>query len=316
MSDAIEFGWRIPEFPIDGTSGREFVDQIAVTLERLQGSFTSAWAADHFVPWASFQDEHTDTYEGWTTLAYLAGLFREMKFGSIVLSQSYRPPALVAKMAATLQMLSGGRLILGLGAGWKQDEYLAYGYNFPEAPARIGQLAEAVQIIRLMWTEPRATFQGRYYHVQDAICEPKPEPLPPLLIGGGGKKLMLRVVAQYADWYNYPGGTPEHYRELLAALRAHCEQVGRDYERIVKTWNTDCVAVAPTAEAARRLAQSCPFCEPGDSLVGTPEEVAAQLQAFADLGVRHFILRFADFPKLDGALLFAREVIPRLRIGG
>lgn len=279
----------------------------------LQGSFSTAWAADHFVPWAEFQDAHTDTYECWTTLTYLAGLFRELKFGSIVLSQSYRSPALLAKMAATLQILSGGRFILGLGAGWKQDEYRAYGYEFPAAATRIRQLAEAAQIIRLMWTEPQATFQGRYYQVQDAICEPKPAPRPPLLIGGGGKKLTLRVVAQYADWYNFAGGTLEHYRALLSALRGHCEQVGRDYDQIVKTWATDCVAVAPSTEAARRLAQASPFYAPGESLVGTPDEVAAQLQPFADLGVRHFILRFADFPKMDGALLFAREVAPRLR---
>lgn len=313
MSDPVEFGWRIPDFPVNGTRGRAFVSQINATLEALRGNFTSVWAADHFVPWAEFQDPATETYECWTTLAYLAGLFPDFKFGSIVLSQSYRSPALVAKMAATFQTLSGGRFILGIGAGWKNDEYLAYGYDFPDAATRIHQLAEAAQIIRLMWTHPRASFHGRYYHVEAAICEPKPDPVPPLLIGGGGRKLTLRVVAEYADWYNFPDGTLEHYHALLDALRAHCSQVGRDDESIVKTWSSECVAIAPTTEAAQRLAQASPFFVPGESIVGTPDEVAAQLRRFADLGVQHFILRFADFPKLGGALLFAREVIPRFR---
>jgi alkanesulfonate monooxygenase SsuD/methylene tetrahydromethanopterin reductase-like flavin-dependent oxidoreductase (luciferase family) len=213
-------------------------------------------------------------------------------------------------MAATLQTLTGGRLILGIGAGWKHDEYRAYGYDFPRDATRIRQLGEAVQIIRLMWTQPRATFHGRYYHVDEAICEPKPEPLPPLLIGGGGKRLTLRVVAQHADWWNFPGGTLENYRDLLDTLRGHCENVGRDYESIVKTWGIECVAIAPTQAAALSMAQASPFYDPETSLVGTPAEVTARLQPFTALGVRHFILRFADFPKLDGVQLFAEEVIP------
>jgi len=307
----VHFGWRVPDFPVDGTSGRAFVDQIVETLDALRGSFASAWVADHFVPWASFQDPMTDTYECWTTLCYLAGLFKEFTFGSIVLSQSYRNPALVAKMGATLHALTGGRFVLGIGAGWKQDEYLAYGYEFPAPAERIHQLDEAAQIIRLMWRERRATFHGRYYHIDGAICEPKPTPPPPLMIGGGGRRLTLRVTAKYADWWNFPGGALEHYRELLDTLRDHCEAVGRDYDSIVKTWSNECVAVAPSREAALRMAQASPFYDAATSLVGAPDEVAAQLQRFVELGVRHVILRFADFPRLDGARLFMREVLPR-----
>ncbi len=307
----VHFGWRVPDFPVDGTTGRAFVDQIVENLDALRGSFASAWVADHFVPWASFQDPMTDTYECWTTLCYLAGLFKDFTFGSIVLSQSYRNPALVAKMGATLQALTNGRFVLGIGAGWKQDEYLAYGYEFPEPAIRIHQLDEAAQIIRLMWREARATFHGRYYHIEKAICEPKPAPMPPLMIGGGGRKLTLRVTAKYADWWNFPGGTLEHYRELLDTLRDHCQAVGRDYSSIVKTWSNECVAVAPSREAALRMAQASPFYDPSSALVGAPDEVAAQLRRFTEAGVEHFILRFADFPRTDGARLFMQEVLPR-----
>jgi alkanesulfonate monooxygenase SsuD/methylene tetrahydromethanopterin reductase-like flavin-dependent oxidoreductase (luciferase family) len=258
----------------------------------------------------------TDTLECWTTLTYLAGRYPGLTLGSIVMSQSYRAPALLAKMGATLQMLSGGRFVLGLGAGWKEDEYLAYGYKFPSTATRIHQLGEAAQIIRLMWAQPRSTFHGRFYDIEDAICEPKPDPPPPLLIGGGGRKLTLRYVAEHADWWNYPGGTFENYNELLDVLRGHCEAVGRDYNTIVKTWGAECVAVASSPHKARQMAEASPFHTPGVSIIGTPDEVAKHLSRFADVGVEHFFLRFADFPKTDGASLFAEEVIPRLRDNG
>lgn len=309
----VKFGFRVPDFPVDGTTGGVFVDQFVETLNVLRGQFHSAWVADHFVPWAAFQDPTTDTYECWTTLCYLAGLFKDFTFGSIVLSQSYRNPALVAKMASTLQAVSGGRYVLGIGAGWKQDEYLAYGYDYPAPATRIHQLDEAVQIIRMMWTQQRSTFHGRYYHIDDAICEPKPYPAIPVMIGGGGKQLTLRVVAKHADWWNFPGGTLANYTGLLGVLRGHCETVGRNYDSIVKTWANETVAVAPTHDAAVQMAQASPYYNPDVALAGTPDEVAAQLQAFIDVGVEHFILRFADFPRNNSAALFVQEVLPRFR---
>ncbi len=310
MKSGIRFGWRIPDFPVDGSIGKGFIDQITRAMDEVHDSFDSAWQADHFVPWAGFQDPATETLEAWTSIVYLAGRYANLQFGNIVLCQSYRPPALLAKMAATFQALSGGRLVLGIGAGWKQDEYLAYGYDFPSTRERLEQLDETAQILRLMWSEPRANFQGKHYSVKDAICEPKPSPPPPLMIGGGGKKVTLRITARYADWWNFPGGTVEHYADLLEALRGHCSEIGRDYDQITKTWLSDCVAVAPTHLAAVKLAESSPFYDPATSVVGTPDEVAAHLRRFANLGVGHFILRFVDFPKTDGAMLFAREVRP------
>jgi alkanesulfonate monooxygenase SsuD/methylene tetrahydromethanopterin reductase-like flavin-dependent oxidoreductase (luciferase family) len=307
----VKFGLRVPDFPVDGTTGHGFVDQFVETLSLLRGHFQSAWVADHFVPWANFQEPTTDTYECWSTICYLAGLFKEFTFGSIVMSQSYRNPALVAKMSSTLQTLTGGRYVLGIGAGWKKDEYLSYGYKYPEPATRIHQLEEAVQIIRMMWTQEKSTFHGKYYDIENAICSPKPEPAIPVLIGGGGKQLTLRVVAKYADWWNFPGGTFENYTELLAVLRGHCEQVGRDYNSIVKTWANEVVAVAPTHDAAVKMAQASKFYNPDAALVGTPDEVTAQLKRFVDVGVEHFILRFADFPRNESATMFVREVQPR-----
>jgi alkanesulfonate monooxygenase SsuD/methylene tetrahydromethanopterin reductase-like flavin-dependent oxidoreductase (luciferase family) len=313
MNRKVLFGWRIPDFPLDRSRGNVFTSQIVNILDVIHEHFDSAWEADHFIPWAGFQDPATDTLEAWTTIAYLAGRYPDLKFGNIVLCQSYRSPALLAKMAATLQTFTNGRLILSIGAGWKADEYKAYGYEFPSTSVRMEQLEETAQILRLMWTEPKATFRGKHYQIDAAICEPKPVPVPPLMIGGGGKKKTLRIAAQYADWWNFPGGSVEHYAELLDVLRGHCVDIGRDYAQIVKTWATDCVAIAATHEAAVQIAQSNPLYDQATSVVGTPDEVAAHLRRFVDLGVEHFILRFADFPKTDGARLFIDQVLPRFR---
>ena len=307
----IKFGIRIPAFPLDGSRGEVFRDQIVDTLGAIEGQLHSVWVADHFVPWYDLQDPMTDTLECWTTLTFLAGKFSSFDFGSIVMSQSYRNPALLAKMGATLQILSKGRFILGIGAGWKEDEYRSYGYDFPSTATRIHQMGEAVQIIRSMWRESAASLTGNYYHIEEAICEPKPDPLPPILIGGGGKTLTLRYVAQFADWWNFPGGTPENYADLLGTLRDHCQAVGRDYNSIVKTWAIECVSVADTEAAAIEIARSNSLYDQQTAIVGTPDQVEAKLQRFTEMGVEHFIIRFADFPKTDMAKMFAKEVAPR-----
>jgi alkanesulfonate monooxygenase SsuD/methylene tetrahydromethanopterin reductase-like flavin-dependent oxidoreductase (luciferase family) len=309
---AVKFGLRIPAFPLTDSHGKVFRDEIMNYLAALEGQYTSVWLADHFVPWHTDTDVMTDTLEVWTGLSYLAGKFESYQFGPIVLCQSYRNPALLAKMAATFQLMSGGRLIFAIGAGWKEDEYRAYGYDYPTTATRIHQMGEAVQIIQQMWTQPKATFHGQYYQVEDAICEPKPDPIPPIMIGGGGKKITLRYVAQLADWWNFPGGTPEDYADLLETLAGHCEDVGRNFDEIVKTWAIECVAVADTHEAALEKAQTSPLYDPKTAIVGTPDEVTQQLSRFTDLGVEHFMFRFADFPKTDMAKMFAQEVKPNI----
>ncbi|MCP4165097.1 MAG: LLM class flavin-dependent oxidoreductase [Chloroflexi bacterium] len=307
----IKFGWHMPSFPVDGSSGAELVTQMIDTLSRIQGNFTSAWADDHFHPWGAWQSPDTAALECATTIAYLAAKFPDMHFGSSVLCQSFRNPALTAKMAANLQLLTGGRFILGIGAGWMEEEYRAYNYDYPRPSVRIGQLHETVQIIRKMWTQSPASFEGTYYRIDNAYCEPKPDPIPPILIGGGGEQLTLRVVAKYADWWNIPGASVESYAHKLNVLRMHCDAVGRDYDEIVKTYSAELVAVAETESEARRIAETTPYQADG-SFVGTPNQVAGQLQAFIDLGVSHLIIRCVDFPNPAGIELFMEEVMPQL----
>jgi alkanesulfonate monooxygenase SsuD/methylene tetrahydromethanopterin reductase-like flavin-dependent oxidoreductase (luciferase family) len=177
---------------------------------------------------------------------------------------------------------------------------------------RLAQLEEAIQVIKQLWTESPASFAGTYYRIDNAFAEPRPNPVPPLLIGGGGEQLTLRLVAKYADWWNIPGGTAENYAHKLDVLRQHCAAVGRSYDDIVKTWSAEAVAVAATEDEARRIAAASPYTN--HPIVGTPVQVAEQLQAFVDLGVTYLIVRVLDFPDTTGIDLFVQEVMPRLRL--
>ena len=308
----LKFGWHMPSFPVDGSDGAAFVEQIDQTLERVHPHFDSVWVDDHMMPWAQWQSNDTPYLECMTTITHFAARYPSLDFGASVLCQAYRNPALLAKMAANLQLLTGGRFIFGIGAGWMEEEFSAYNFDYPKASVRIAQLEEAVQIVKTLWTESPATFEGEHYRIDNAYCEPQPDPIPPILIGGGGEKLTLRVVAQHADWWNIPGGTLENYARKLGVLRGHCHVVGRDYDEIVKTWSAEAVAVAATHEEAERIAAASPYNN--NSILGTPAEVAAQLQPFIDLGVRCLIVRLLDFPETAGIELFANEVMPRLTI--
>ena len=157
----------------------------------------------------------------------------------------------MAKMAANVQLLTGGRLLFGVGAGWMEEEYHAYNWEFPKPSVRIAQMVEAIRIVKQMWTEAPASFEGKYYRIENAYCEPQPDPIPPIMIGGGGEQLTLRAVAELADWWNIPGVRPEVYPHKLDVLRGHCDAVGRDYDEIVKTYNAETVIVAESeAEGA------------------------------------------------------------------
>jgi len=263
----------------------------------------TAWVVDHL------QFDEAPLLECLSLLAHSAGRTPGVRFGTLVLGQGFRNPALTAKIAASLHVLTQGRFILGIGAGWKEDEFRAYGYPYPPPAVRIAQLEDAVRIIRALWTAGPATVAGTHYAVTDAYCAPRPTPAPVLMIGGAGEKRTLRVVARYADWWNADYYSPSDYARKLAVLHEHCQAIGRDPATIVPTYFAS-VSLARRPDAAALTLPLSPRGEPY-LVSGGPDDVARQLEAFAALGVRHVQLSFLDFPRSEGIDLFLSEVLPR-----
>jgi len=286
------------------------------TAERL--GYDSVWLDDHF--YGVFRPQSDDSLECWTLMAALARETSTLRFGTLVACNGYRPPALVAKMAGSVDHISNGRLEFGLGAGWYEQEFAAYGYEFPSIGTRLQQLDEALKICKRMWTAERATFAGRHYRVQEAWCNPKPvqQPHPPIMIGGGGEKVLLRIVAQHADRWNF-GGSVDDFRHKLPVLEAHCRAVGRDPAAIEKSWFGTVIIEPDEAHLERRLAKrrqsagSAADAAQGRLIVGTPAQVIARLREYAAIGVTRFIAMFGRVDRLDATELFAREVIPAFR---
>lgn len=301
----IQFGFTMPADQLEKARRATFVADLNRALTLVHGHFDAAWCIDHL----QFGD--ADVLEGFTALSYMAALHPHLKFGHTVLCQSFRNPALLAKMGATLQFLSGGRFLLGIGAGWHAEEYHAYGYAFPPAGVRVQQLAEALQIIKALWTEPQATFEGKHYRVKDAYCEPKPDPVPPILVGAFGPK-MLRLTARYADGWNVSSTGIERYRALVAEFERACAEVGRDPATVRRSWGGGCVC-APTAAQVKRLAGTRYLSTADDfNLVGTPMQLIEQMRPFIDLGVDYFMVDCGGFPDLTTLELLVNEVIPAL----
>ena len=201
--------------------------------------------------------------------------------------------------------------MLGIGAGWSEEEYLSYGWPFPSARERIAQLAEAISICRLMWTEAPANFDGQYYQIKDAYCEPVPDPIPPVMVGGSGEQYTLRVVAEQADWWNHVFENLETYRHKQEVLKSHCRAVGRDYDEI-KQVICRSVLIAENQKELDRLKADPNVRSGGSSLAGTPEQVTETLLQEIDQGADRFVVNLADAPRVEGTLLFAAEVMPHL----
>src|SRR5262245_55904724 len=249
--------------------------------------------------------------EGWTVLSALAAVTHRIRLATLATVVSYRNPALLAKIAASVDLISRGRLTLGIGAGFFEDEYRQYGWEFPPRPAiRIQQMEEAVQLIIRMWTEPRTTFHGRYFHVEDAILEPKPvqKPRPPVMIAGGGEQLTLRAVARLADACNLTGGDVAEVRSKLAVLRGHCEAVGRDHHTIEKTYvQSWLLARDAAAVAAKRERLPVRGWPPG--FVGTVSEAVDLIGHYQDAGV-DLLIHSDRWDDAETRELFASEVMP------
>jgi len=283
--------------------GVDRLAHIGDVLERVPPEFTTVWIDDHL----QFGDQ--PRLEGWTLLTYLAAAYPRFRYGHLVISQSFRNPALLAKMAATLQVLTGGRFILGIGAGWHEEEYRAYGYDYPSGGTRVDQLAEAIQVMRAMWTQSPATFEGRHYRVVGAYCEPRPDQPIPIMVGTNGRKA-LGVVAHHADWWNWDGPYEATFREPYEVLKAHCAEIGRPVEEIVLTAGVavsmpdDPAAFEPTYEHS--FYPGTPFHVLGP----TTPDVVRELDRLIDVGVGHFQISFDDMATFER---FIGEVVPALR---
>ncbi len=302
----IQLGFCMPGDSLDKQRRATYVADLNRALDLVSGHFDSAWFVDHL------QFGAADVLEGFTALTYMAALHPQLKFGHAVLCQSFRNPALLAKMGATLQFLSGGRFILGLGAGWHEEEYRAYGYDFPPPRVRVEQLEEALQIIRALWSQEQATFEGKYYRVNQAQCEPKPDPMPPLMLGAFKPK-MLRLAAIYADGWNVSSSSINKYRPMVQTFERACAEVGRDPSTVRRSWIGGC-ACAPTQAAAEAFTQGrwSTADDENFGFVGTPQQLVEQMRPFIALGIDYFILDCGGFPELTTLEMLVSEVLPAL----
>jgi alkanesulfonate monooxygenase SsuD/methylene tetrahydromethanopterin reductase-like flavin-dependent oxidoreductase (luciferase family) len=300
---AVEFGWVIQPAALQWAERESLLEHNRQFFERVRHHFQSAWFEDHFQDVGRYQ--HHQRLEGWVNLCYHMALYPELRFGHLVLGQSYRNPALVAKMAATAQAVSQGRFILGVGAGWHAPEYRAYGWHFPTPGVRTRQLDEYVRILKLMLTQSPASFTGKYYAIAEAYNDPLPNPPLPLMIGGSGERGTLRTTAKYANWWNFGLRPPDEFQHKLDVLKRHCDEVGRDFNEITPT----------TFQFVSLANDPTHYVTIGDMriITGDADAVTRQLEAYVALGARHFMLRFVDFPSVAGLELFISKVLPRFR---
>ena len=290
MSRDLKFGWLSPVI------GNRWSDHQPIVVHQDQHilptalpHFDSLWIADHFYGF----DAKTDPFmEAWTTLTWLAARHPDVQLCHHVLGQGYRPPALTAKMAATLQVLSGNRFVLGIGAGWREDEYAAYGYDFPRPGVRFAQLEEVITICRLMWTEAEPVFHGEHFHIDGASAPPLPEVPPRICIGASGEQIGLPMVGRLADMWNSFYRNDEAWTRKLGIVHAAAERAGR---------NPSDIEITTTVERA---------------LPETDAESAAlveQLGHLAELGVQHFVMDFGNPKELEPIHRFVEQVIAPLR---
>ncbi len=300
---SIDFGYSPPvgDRDFESIDPRTFSADLSGALKVASRGFSSVWISDHLM------FERKLRLECWTLLTWIAAQHPEFQLGTIVLANSFRNPALIAKMAASLQYLSSGRFVLGYGAGWHEPEHTAYGYDYANAPERIAMLAEGIQVIRSVWTKSPANFEGQHYHVRGVYCEPAPDPIPPIMVGGTGEKYTLLVVAEHADWWNVmPGLPPAVIRHKLSVLHENCRTIGRDGDAIRKTMFLP-VIIDDSYQVAKRKAEKL---NPWDwALIGDPVSIIDKIQEFREMGFDLFQVMFPNFPDTDDMKLFMDRVL-------
>ncbi len=302
----------------DPVAKYEAMTQVAKTVDALP-AFDSIWVYDHFhtVP----TPEKETVFEAWTTTAALARDTQRVNVGQMVTCNGYRNPALLAKMASTVDVMSHGRLYCGLGAGWYEHEWRAYGYGFPETRDRMRAFREACEIVVKMWTEDAPAFSGEYYSIQAPINEPKGvrKPHPSLWIGGGGEQVTLKLVAKYADACNLaPDRDTLHHK--LDVLRGHCETVGRNYDDIIRSTTVNVFPVQPGQDPEKateqaRATHNVSFEQYARAtVVGTPDQITEHLQTLVDAGANYFLFYVPRIAYNQEPLAYlAQEVVPRFR---
>ncbi|ULE35335.1 LLM class F420-dependent oxidoreductase [Mycobacterium sp. IDR2000157661] len=319
-------GWRLDLVGIPTEQHWSVMRDLAVYADR--SAWDSVWVYDHFhtvpVPTAEA------THEAWALMSAYAAVTSRVRLGQMCTAMSYRNPAYLAKVAATVDVISGGRTEMGIGGGWYEHEWRAYGYGFPSAGVRLGRLDEGVQIMRDAWRDGKVSFEGKHYQVEGAIMEPKPlQPNGiPLWIAGGGEKVTLRIAAKYAQYTNFTS-VPEGFTHKSQVLADHCRDVGTDYDAIVRSANFNAVIGDSEADVADRVArvrdrQVAAADEPAvnamlktvtapESACGTTDQVIEKLAKMRDLGCEYAILYFPEAAyDRSGVELFEREVIPAL----
>ena len=302
-------GWRRDLVDIaDPVEKFEAMTNVAKAADAIP-ALDSIWVYDHFhtVPQPTLEA----TFEAWTITATLSRDTQRVNIGQMVTCNGYRNPALLAKIASTVDVASHGRLYCGLGAGWYEHEWRAFGYGFPETRDRMRMLREACAIITKMWTEDYPTFAGEHYAINEPINEPKGvrTPHPSFWIGGSGEQVTLRLVARYADACNI-GADPDVAEHKLAVLRQHCDQVGRDYTTIIKSTSLEDIVLVRRGETPEAAVARARSAMPSD-FVGTAEELAERLRALADRGIDYVIVSFPRLAyDLEPLHRFADEVAP------
>jgi F420-dependent oxidoreductase-like protein len=317
-------GWRLDLAGIEPDQHWPTMQRVAWQAEQL--GFDSIWVYDHFhtVP----EPTQEPTYEAWTLMASLAAVTKQIRLGQMCTCNGYRSPSYLAKVAASIDVISGGRLEMGIGGGWYENEYLAYGYPFPKPSVRLGELDEAVQIMKLMWSEPEASFSGDHYQIDDAICQPKPLQADgvPMWIAGGGEQLTLRTAAKYANYTNF-GLSIDVFNHKSEVLARHCEKVGRDFDQITRSTNFNVIIGTDQAALDAKLAVAADrygsvvddgeatvdrwFGSGPEAAVGTPDQLIEHLKTFEGAGMGYAIVYFPDAAYDPESMeLFATDVMP------
>jgi alkanesulfonate monooxygenase SsuD/methylene tetrahydromethanopterin reductase-like flavin-dependent oxidoreductase (luciferase family) len=341
---APRFGYCVPMFANPGAAffrvpGATSLDPVAAVEAAVEAEalgFDSVWTADHLM-----HGYDGGIMEGWTTLSVIAGKTSKVQLGTIHLAQPFRAPAVAAKMAATLDAISGGRLIFFYDCGWQEPEVRAYGLEWPDEEERIARMDEGLTLIDALWhAEEPFSFDGRYFQTDDAICRPKPaqRPRPPVWLGESRSQLWNDTICRHADGWNSTPASPARLAQKLAGITEACQRIGRDPSTLEISLEIQ-VLIAPTEDEVRETALQIADLPPShrgtprtelvdalrgtspprisdlvdDWLVGTPEDVIRQISVYRDLGVSHFMLWFIDYPSMRGPRTFAERVLPAMQ---